>query len=543
MSTPPPPASTAKPTLTPTPFALVVLIALLSLVLQGMAGVANDPGLGWHLATGEFIATHHQVPLYDPFLSIQRRWVCDQWLADLLLYKLYTLGSWPLLYGVITSIYLLTYLGLLRTTTCAGVAAPLSATIACFLAFRLSGVHFIIRPVLFSFPLFTLALFLLRQLQKPQPPTQRIPPPPLLLCGGLMLTFLLWAQIHPSFILGLVLLAILPCATVLDAVLARILHRQHQPGQLHATLRTVSIQALCFATCAAATLINPNGATLHTSILTLGRSTYFMQLNSEWLPITFTSLEGQIFLFICAVLTLGALTFRGKLPWRSFDYITLLLFGYLANGSVRIVTYFSILSVTPLTQLLHLPVHDHAYAHTRVLRLARPTLQRLSRLEASNSILGQLLLCAAAVGALVCPAVRGDLLIFRGPFGPAPSQYPYQALAAITTHAHNLPLRPTVLTTPNWGGFVVFGSEKRLAPQIDDRNTLLGEAAYRDFMQAKSDPDTLLQYQRTISAHYILLPTATAAVQALLQRGTPAPLYTDTLATVFAVQAGSQPNS
>lgn len=526
--------SKSKATLAPAPFALVVLVALLSLLLQGMDSVANDPGIGWHLATGEFIATHQQVPQYDPFLSVSRRWVCDQWLSDLLLYKLYTLGGWPLLYGVVTSIYLLTYLGLLRTSARVAVGAPLSATIACLLAFRTSAVHFIARPVLFSFPLFTLTLLLLRRVRAPHTPTNRTVSHPVA-CGALLLTFLLWAQIHPSFILGLLLLALLPCATLLDGVLAAILKR-HQPRYpLSPLLRTAGFQALCFMACAAVTLINPNGVALHQSILTLGRSDYFMRLNSEWLPITYTSLEGQLFLLICGLLAVGALIFRERLPWRSFDYGTLILFGYLANNSVRMVTYFSLLTVTPLTQLLHHVAHDPRYTHTRVLRLIRPTLHRLSRLEA-RSILGHLLLVGAAAGALACTVIRGDLLIFRGPFGPTPSEYPYQALAAITAHARDLALRPTVLTTPNWGGFVVFASKTRLAPQIDDRNTLLGEAAYREFMQAKQDPDALMHYRDAVAAHYILLPTKTPAVQALLQRGAPTALYTDARATVFAMQ-------
>ena len=93
----------------------LVLLGAITLVVLQLDNFADDPGVGWHLRAGEFIAVYRQIPDYDPFLFSEtpRRWISDQWFSDLVFYVLKDAGGWPLLYGTLICLYLLTYFGIL----------------------------------------------------------------------------------------------------------------------------------------------------------------------------------------------------------------------------------------------------------------------------------------------------------------------------------------------------------------------------------------------------------------------------------------------
>ncbi len=64
-----------------------IISSVYTLLAMELVGFANDPGVGWHLATGDYILKNFSIPFIDPFLGGQegRAWICDQWLADLIL--------------------------------------------------------------------------------------------------------------------------------------------------------------------------------------------------------------------------------------------------------------------------------------------------------------------------------------------------------------------------------------------------------------------------------------------------------------------------
>ncbi|MEO6575951.1 MAG: hypothetical protein ABIP89_19010, partial [Polyangiaceae bacterium] len=93
---------------------LLFLSAASTIVFEQSVGFASDPGVGWHLKTGQWILEHKAVPLIDPFLGgPTRAWVCDQWLSDALLFLLYRAGSYSLIYLVLSGVYFFTYFGVL----------------------------------------------------------------------------------------------------------------------------------------------------------------------------------------------------------------------------------------------------------------------------------------------------------------------------------------------------------------------------------------------------------------------------------------------
>lgn len=58
---------------------------------------AFDPDLGWHLLGGAWIASHHSVPSADFINSLNQSWHDYHWLAQVLMYGIFTLGGYAAL--------------------------------------------------------------------------------------------------------------------------------------------------------------------------------------------------------------------------------------------------------------------------------------------------------------------------------------------------------------------------------------------------------------------------------------------------------------
>ena len=73
-----------------------------------MSGFAKDPGVGWHIASGNWILDNRAVPSFDPFLAhpVPLPWVSDQWGSDLLLAVVFQFLGWVGLYNLVFLIYL-----------------------------------------------------------------------------------------------------------------------------------------------------------------------------------------------------------------------------------------------------------------------------------------------------------------------------------------------------------------------------------------------------------------------------------------------------
>ncbi len=144
------------------------LLSLLSLLTVQLNHFADDPGVGWHLATGAWIIKNLAIPVYDPFLASAqpRLWISDQWASDIVLYVLYRLGSWPLLYVALLLAYFLTFWSLLAAKLSKRSKNVVAIALTCFFASKLAQVHFILRPVLFSFPFLILVRTLLDDMQE-----------------------------------------------------------------------------------------------------------------------------------------------------------------------------------------------------------------------------------------------------------------------------------------------------------------------------------------------------------------------------------------
>ena len=132
---------------------IALILSYLSLTRVQMDGFANDPGVGWHLASGDFVLKNFSVPKFDPFLASYSPlpWVSDQWGGDTILSSLYNLAGYPLVYAALTVIFLSTFFWINLRTQVFLTGSAISSVAATLFAFKIAQIHFILRPVVFGF--------------------------------------------------------------------------------------------------------------------------------------------------------------------------------------------------------------------------------------------------------------------------------------------------------------------------------------------------------------------------------------------------------
>ncbi len=212
---------------------LIVALLALARALAQPGALLHDPDTYLHIAAGRWMLAHGALPLHDPFsyTFAGARWVPHEWLAELVMAVIYRPAGWSGLV-LLTIACFAASLGLL-TRFLLRSAEPFSALIAVGLAAAMVEAHLLARPHMLAMPLLVLwsgALFAARDAGS-APPFRLLP------------AMALWANLHDSFMFGLLLAFYLAA----EAVLAG-------PWRLEAR-RWGLFAALALA----ATLATPNG--------------------------------------------------------------------------------------------------------------------------------------------------------------------------------------------------------------------------------------------------------------------------------------------
>lgn len=504
---------------------LVFVLTTVSLLCFQMEGFTLDPGLGWHLKDGEQIWESGAVPFFDPFLGLPlgtppRKWISDQWLGDVISFLLVRTLSWTGATLALLTLFLVPFLWFLYREIRSQIGLAISTTVAVFLAAKVASIHLIFRPVIFSF--FFLCLVI--------PRTRRwaIDPGTITKRDYLwvFVVFALWANIHPSFVLGLAWCALVPISRLIERKLNNTSGiRVFGPRELgYFVIPVVAFVATC---------LNPYGIALHSSILDLTNNEFFMDFHREWQSPNFKSAEGVIAQFVIFTIIGAAFVDRSSgLRYHTFDVLGLLAASHLALESVRVLPLFIIVAVAPFS-----------IGCTRIavaLRAAFPRSDLLAKLLDATSRIerAERSISGGAVGlvavALILIGVAGSKTKFPGVDkvqGPSSAEYPYEAVAYLQSVTGSE--ERVVLSTPDWGGFITLQGHPSLRPVIDDRNTLLGETFYRQYFEAVRSASGIAALSKLVGAEYVLFPRSGHVAQ-LLQCGNGFTLvHKDELALVF----------
>lgn len=491
---------------------LLLLLALFSLLFVQSEHFADDPGVGWHIATGDYIRAQLSVPRVDPFLhSLEpRSWVADQWLPDLLLSFAFSLGGWGLIHAALTVVFLAPFFLVLYPFAVERTTSPIAAATAILFAFKIAQIHYILRPVVISFLLFSIFLVLLEKLgqalQEDRPLGKSLLLP-------LFVLFIIWSNSHGSFVLGLIAILLLPLRAV----------------ERRGSIRQV---AQLFLVAFLGTLLNPYFLGLHTSVFSLGNSDFFMSLHEEWRSPSFRELEGKLSeLSVIILIVAHAFYSAGRSGPASlltpFELALLVLFGHLGLQSVRMLPYFGMVIVVPLTRA----ISSLGAAAVGRLRHELPGFVTLVTALQQREERG-----GAPVVSMVAVAAMLMILSVLGFVGPAPSvdRYPYEGI----THLTQLKDRTVVVAPPEWGGFITLQGEGRVKPVIDDRNTLLGEDFYRQYLSALRPQGDWCGFARSLGAEYFLLPADSGLTYSMRSDSKVRLLHQDSVSVLFRLKGG-----
>ena len=378
--------------------------------------VLGDADTFWHVAAGRWMLAHATVPATDPFsfTFVGRPWMAHEWLSEVVMAGAWLAAGWSgvmlltgLAAGALAALmgrWLLRWLGPLS------VIAALAVALACVAPGMLARPHFLALPVL---AFWTVALLEARERSAAPTP-------------WLALTMALWANLHASFVVGLLLAA----AFALEALLDRSAWR----------LRPLAGWAAFIALSLVATLATPHGAqSLAFPLQVLNMKT--LPFITEWLGPDFmrpTTLE--------LALLAGVLVAF----WRGVQLTAvraLILLGLLHMSLQHIRQEVLLGVVAPL--ILAEPLG-------RALGRTAPGDARWA-MPAPQTALAAALILAAFAGRLAQPAVRVD-----GPTAP---------ITALTHVPPTLRAQP-VLNDYDFGGYLIF---QGVRPYIDGRADMYGD--------------------------------------------------------------------
>lgn len=512
---------------------IVVLIAFYSLLVVQAPSFANDPGLGWHLRTGEWIWNKGSIPLLDPFLAAPnpRPWVSDQWLSDLVLWAFYSFGGWPFLYASFAVIYAAIHLMFLYAGVSRASVTAISATLACIVSFKIGQIHFVARPVVFGFLVFSVVLLFWRQFMGLlRAPLERLKSRGFELLVILPVIFAFWANLHPSFVLGLIFIA----ASLVGVALDSWLLRDPELGEDVAPFLKWGILILFVS--AAATLLNPYFYELHLSILSLGKSSFFMRYHQEWLSPDFLEPEGLFTYLTVAIFILSLVisdSLRARMGLRVL--LPLLLFLLLGLRAQRVLPFYAMVAAFPLAEAI-----VHLGRGEWVSRLARNKwwVDRLAAIEFREFTTQRGIPCFFVIACLVLgdSLWNGRTLLYNGPYGPDPKRYPYTAVEVLRDLA--APSEPLVVAAPAaWGGFIAFAGGGQLKPVIDDRNTLLGESFYKEYDSLLVASKDWPSFITGLGATHLAWPVQSEFAQTIKREGRAYLVHEDEVAIVFDLRS------
>lgn len=293
---------------------LWVPMTLTATFVRTASGPMDSGDAWWTLAAGAWMVAHGTLLVVDPFNSAPAvaGQVNVQWLAQLVYIGLYGLGGVALVLAATAAVATAAYAIVLAAVYHATRRLRLSCALT-LVAYALGSTNMAPRAQTLVFGLF--ATFLLAVVHARQRGSDRW-------LHVLPLVTLVWANLHGSFVLGLLLLA---CETTGTAVSTR-------------SWRATRPYLAAFAACTLAACVTPFGVGSLRNLATVGGDPIVRDLMTEWRPASVTLFEGAT--FFLSVAALGCLVLRSPARLAAADWLMLASFGWLALSAVRSVVWW-----------------------------------------------------------------------------------------------------------------------------------------------------------------------------------------------------------
>jgi hypothetical protein len=424
--------------------AVTVSAVVFCVTIAMRARILATQDLYLHIAIGRWILTHRQIPYHDIFSSgiPGAPWVAHEWLASLGMALLYDHLGWG---GIVLTagVMMALTIGALTLQTALRLG-PIGALCAALLAWGVCIAHLSARPHLVALPLTVIwiAAHVRARRADSVPPLYLVP----------LMT--LWANLHGSFLFGLVFTALFAAEAIFES---------DKLGQALVQARRWSLFLGISLLAALVTPQGPSGILFPVRLVSMGSALEGVQ---EWKA---SSLSNNPAFIMWCLLLLFLVLWRGvRLPLCRLIMFVLLL--YMAFAHTRYSELLGLL--TPLLLLDRVANILSRSAPAAALRwngFARPAVTL-------STVCVALLAAAAAAIACARDGVR------------APDRVtPAAALAAVQAGGITGP----VLNSYNFGGYLIF---RGYAPFIDGRVDLYGNAFASRFFALDQLTGLLEQY-------------------------------------------------
>lgn len=467
-----------------------------------------DNDLWLYLRAGEYILENLSVPRTDIFsyTVAGQPWIDIHWLAQVALYLVYAVsgavGLTLLRCAIVLCIFALLY------RCCRAFASPGIVIVVLILALLTSNDRFLIKPSLFALFLATCFIFLLER--------GRLSPRRLPYC--LVPLQLVWANTHPSFLLGPLLVFIY----FLDSLLRPSGERAASRNRLALTLALTGL----------ACLANPYGISLFAQPFRQMSSPIYSEMIIPWTPVSFSfpapasAFTFKLMLTLCIASVI--LNARGVRPAH---LLTAALFGYLACSSRRHLALFALLCAPGIAYNLG--------ARARAIGERAP---RWASIFQRVTLLAVSILLIALLGEVTTSAYyEKQRSLRRFGLGKSRIAFPDSALDFIEASG----IEGRLFCNYDIGSYVAGRSYPDHGVFIDGRNLVYGEELFRTYLSAMGDLEKLDELARTYRVSALLLTHGSRDVKPLLQKLWKSenwkPVFADERAVVFCRERGSPP--
>lgn len=477
-----------------TSLAFLLPVVLLYWQLGGPPALLEDPNTGVHVRAGAWILSHHAIPRQDLFsFTLSGRAWCDwEWLSDVVYALLYRVRGLSAI--VAFHLGLLSLISVILYRTARLRVGPTIAFLVTCLAMATTTIHWLARPHLLTWLLLAVFSFLLERADVNGEHK---------LLLALPFVMILWVNLHPGFVAGLLVLGVWSVHALLQCRLANDAEERFRQRSRALWL------CLALTACLAATCANPYLWRLDEHIISyLFSSSSVTSDVAEWLSPDFHNPRLHWFELLLP-LAAGAGIWHGVRGQLAHCAIVLGSM-HIALVSVRNVPLFAIVVVGPLVatadQLLK---HSNSGLQFCAGEGAL-TLRRSKILTAASYALGFTVLLG---------------VLWPGPvsFGPA-SSLPIEAV-------RHLPAG-RLFTTDRWADYLIYTQPGRQV-FFDCRNDAYGEQFVEHYLRVMRATPGWESVLDKYSLNVALVPK-TSAIRAALSRSQDWKLsYQDSVAAVF----------
>ena len=479
-----------------------LVIGILFLAIFRMAlNFSVDTDTWWQLRAGELIAQTGSIPKTDSFSSTKAgeewRYPSNAWLTELQLYLVYAqfsfggLNIWTAL--MVTLAFAFIYAAM--------SGAPLLRAFLLILAAAASGIYWAARPYMVSFVLAAVFLWILEDFRWGR--RNRLIWLPVLM--------VLWANSHPGYVLGFLLLGIYLASEGASWFLAcrqGAKREQKESRGRFGQLILTSLVAL-FGAC-----LNPSGPAALTysfDTVSIGVLRDYIQ---EWLPPNFHSWQAQPFAWLL-IISIGVV--GGATGLELTDFLLLAGFGYMGLVAARNVPIFALAAPIVLSRyaVVWLEKLRKLFKWKGGRQMPPPSWQ--GRLNAGLVLLVSLLVLLQ-IAATYSNDANQEIFAKREPVA---------AVAYINEHK---PAGP-IFNSYNWGGYLIWNL-RDYPVYVDGRTDLYGDKILQewlDVVQAKEGWQAVLEQG---GIHLVLVEKNWPVVQ-LLESEHWIKLYEDQISVVY----------